>query len=202
MAFDPYYRWLGIPPKDQPPNHYRLLGIEPFECDPDVISNGADRQMVHIRSFQSGKHGDVCQAILNEIAAARVCLLDPAGKDKYDQDLKYDLTPRPLPPPLISKLKVQEERGRAARHAVDHRESEDDEKGGLHTIASWLNQDQALPAVARYVLATIVCITILVAFFGITAALGWQRGGGAIPILILLATLAFVWRVLTGMRVI
>ncbi len=23
--FDPYYQWLAIPPKDQPPNHYRLL---------------------------------------------------------------------------------------------------------------------------------------------------------------------------------
>jgi hypothetical protein len=26
--FDPYYHWLGIAPKDQPPNHYRLLGVE------------------------------------------------------------------------------------------------------------------------------------------------------------------------------
>jgi hypothetical protein len=23
-AFDGYYKWLGIPPKGQPPNHYRL----------------------------------------------------------------------------------------------------------------------------------------------------------------------------------
>ena len=30
-AFDPYYTWPGIPPKDQPPNHYRLLGVERFE---------------------------------------------------------------------------------------------------------------------------------------------------------------------------
>jgi hypothetical protein len=26
--FDPYRKWLGIPPKDQPPHYYRLLGIE------------------------------------------------------------------------------------------------------------------------------------------------------------------------------
>ena len=32
-AFDPYYRWLGIPPGEQPPDHYRLLGIERFEAD-------------------------------------------------------------------------------------------------------------------------------------------------------------------------
>ena len=34
--FDPYRKWLGIPPKDQPPNHYRLLGLELFETDPDT----------------------------------------------------------------------------------------------------------------------------------------------------------------------
>ena len=26
-GFDPYRKWLGIPPQEQPPNHYRLLGI-------------------------------------------------------------------------------------------------------------------------------------------------------------------------------
>ena len=29
-SFDPYESWLGIPPEDQPPNHYRLLGLKPF----------------------------------------------------------------------------------------------------------------------------------------------------------------------------
>ena len=38
-SFDPYHKWLGIPPQDQPPHYYRLLGIELFESDPDVISN-------------------------------------------------------------------------------------------------------------------------------------------------------------------
>ena len=36
-AFDPYHRWLGIPPDEQPPHHYRLLGINAFETDPEVI---------------------------------------------------------------------------------------------------------------------------------------------------------------------
>ena len=33
--FDPYHKWLGIAAHEQPPTHYRLLGIAPFECDPD-----------------------------------------------------------------------------------------------------------------------------------------------------------------------
>jgi hypothetical protein len=51
---DPYYKWLGIAPTEQPPNHYRLLGLNLFEPDLDVIENGADRQMAHLRSFQAG----------------------------------------------------------------------------------------------------------------------------------------------------
>ena len=36
--FDPYHVWLGIPPEEQPPSHYRLLGLRPLEADGDVIS--------------------------------------------------------------------------------------------------------------------------------------------------------------------
>jgi hypothetical protein len=45
MSFDPYHKWLGIPSREQPPNHYRLLGISLFESDPDVIDAAANRQM-------------------------------------------------------------------------------------------------------------------------------------------------------------
>ena len=110
VQFDPYRKWLGIPPEEQPPNHYRLLGIGLFESDPDVISNAADRQMVHLRSFQSGTHSELSQRILNELSAARVCLLDAQRKTLYDAQLCTQLaaaqpapattTPiYPVPPP-------------------------------------------------------------------------------------------------------
>ena len=54
--FDPYRIWLGIPRDEQPADHYRLLGIGRFESDVTVISNAADRQMMHVRGFQSGEH--------------------------------------------------------------------------------------------------------------------------------------------------
>ncbi len=54
--FDPYYHWLGIPPDEQPPTHYRLLGIQALESNRQVIQNAADRQMAHLRTFASGKH--------------------------------------------------------------------------------------------------------------------------------------------------
>lgn len=89
--FDPYRKWLGIPPKDQPPHHYRLLGIATFEDDPDVIENAASRQMAHVRTFQSGKHGPLSQRILNELTAAKLCLLQPAKKQTYDAALRQTL---------------------------------------------------------------------------------------------------------------
>ena len=75
--FDPYRKWLGIPPKDQPPHHYRLLGIPLFESDADVIENAANRQMAHVRTFQSSKHAEQSQKILNELSTAKVCLIGP-----------------------------------------------------------------------------------------------------------------------------
>ncbi|MBC7855011.1 MAG: hypothetical protein IAF94_16390 [Pirellulaceae bacterium] len=89
--FDPYRKWLGIPLKDQPPNHYRLLGIAHFEDDPDVIENAATRQMAHVRTFQSGKHSSLSQKILNELTAAKLCLLQSEKKASYDVKLRVKL---------------------------------------------------------------------------------------------------------------
>lgn len=89
--YHPYHQWLGIAPKDQPPHYYRLLGIDLFEADGGVIDNAADRQMAHIRSCQTGKHADDAQQILNEIAGAKVCLLDADKRAAYDAHLRERL---------------------------------------------------------------------------------------------------------------
>lgn len=89
--FDPYRKWLGIPAKDQPANHYRLLGIPHFEDDPDVIDNAATRQIAHVRTFQSGKHAAQSQKILTELTQARLCLLQPEKKSAYDANLRAEL---------------------------------------------------------------------------------------------------------------
>ncbi len=86
--FDPYLKWLGVRDAARPPNHYRLLGLEPFESDAEVISNAADRQMAHVRTFQTGEHSALSQRILNELAAARLCLLNRAQRAAYDSQLR------------------------------------------------------------------------------------------------------------------
>ncbi|MBN1394776.1 MAG: hypothetical protein JW959_07120 [Pirellulales bacterium] len=86
--FDPYHKWLGIPAGDRPPNHYRLLGIEPLESDPEVICNAADARMALVKTFQAGRHSDDSQRLLNELAAAKVCLLNAEKKAEYDRRLE------------------------------------------------------------------------------------------------------------------
>lgn len=104
--FDPYHKWLGIAPEDQPPNYYRLLAIPQFEADPDVISNATDKQMTFIRTFQSSQHAAESQRILNEIAAVRVTLLNPAKKAAYDAALREKV---PSAPPAVHVPPVVQE---------------------------------------------------------------------------------------------
>ena len=95
--FDPYLKWLGIRDATRPLNHYRLLGLELFESDKEVISMAGDRQMTHIRTYQSGPNGKVSQRILNELARARRCLLDDQKKAAYDNQLRAGLAASSVP---------------------------------------------------------------------------------------------------------
>jgi hypothetical protein len=109
--FDPYRIWLGIPPHEQPPNFYRLLGLTLFETDRDVIGNAADRQMAHLRKFQGGKNSAISQKILNELAAARICLMDPNKRAAYDARLRAESGSHdiPTPPPIVEPSGIAEE---------------------------------------------------------------------------------------------
>ncbi len=96
--FNPYHRWLGISPKDLPPNHYRLLGIDLFESDPDVIDAAASKQVTYLQTCATGPHVALSQKILNEVAAARLCLLSPMKKAEYDATLRAELAKKQAVP--------------------------------------------------------------------------------------------------------
>ena len=95
--FDPYHKWLGIPPEEQPPNHYRLLGIKVFETDADVIEAASDQRMSHLRGYQTGRNADLSQRLLNEISAARVCLLNPTKGRSTTSNSSRRSSPRRKP---------------------------------------------------------------------------------------------------------
>lgn len=101
--FDPYYLWLGIPPHEQPPNHYRLLGIAAFESNASVIDAAASRQSTYLHSVATGPQRQASQKLLTEIAAARRTLLNAESKQAYDSELKSRLasaTPKAAAPPV------------------------------------------------------------------------------------------------------
>jgi hypothetical protein len=91
--FDPYHRWLGIRPEEQPANHYRLLGLANFEDDPEVIRDAAAQRMAHVRTYQLGKNQALSQRILNELATAKACLLNPESRAAYDLQLRSSQPP-------------------------------------------------------------------------------------------------------------
>ncbi len=87
-AFNPYLKWLAIPIEEQPPHHYRLLGIPPFEDDPEVVEAAAEQRTGFLRKHQAGPHGIEAGKLLNEVATARLCLLNPRKKAAYDAQLQ------------------------------------------------------------------------------------------------------------------
>ena len=57
--------------------------------------------MGHVRTFQAGPQGADSQRLLNEIAAARVVLLDAAKKRAYDEQLRCRAPLPPSPQPMV-----------------------------------------------------------------------------------------------------
>lgn len=112
-SFDAYHKWLGIPPKDQPPHHYRLLGLEMFESDTDVIESAANQRMSYLQDLAIGERVADSQKLLNEVARARRILLNPAEREAYDATLRQSVPAArptrsmsgkpPSPPPEADK---------------------------------------------------------------------------------------------------
>ncbi len=50
----------------------------------------------------------------------------------------------------------------------------------------------------RVVIALLVCVGIYFAYVVIGVLLGWKRGGGLIPIMIMFALMGYAWRAITG----
>ena len=113
--FDPYHKWLGIPPKDQPPNHYRLLGIELFESDADVIAtavrpaDGARENVRHRRLFrgvaadsQSACDGESLPFQPGEKGGVRRCarVREEAAASSHGRAAMRPVRPRPGRPLL------------------------------------------------------------------------------------------------------
>ena len=88
MSLDAYHDWLDIPPAQQPPDHYALLGLDRFEPDTRVVHQAALARIALLRQYQAGPHSDRSQQLMNEVSQARIDLTDPARRAAYDRDLR------------------------------------------------------------------------------------------------------------------
>jgi len=83
-SFDPYQHWLAIPPSEQPPNHYRLLGLKLLEGNQAIITRAVQLRIDHVRACNDGRHPELVKQILDQIEAAKCTLLNPKLKGQYD----------------------------------------------------------------------------------------------------------------------
>ena len=96
-GFDPYHDWLGISPAEGPPDHYALLGLPRFEPDRQAILAAADARMELLRRYQNGAHAKNSQQLLNEVSAAKICLLNEVKRREYDDRLSRRIDIKALP---------------------------------------------------------------------------------------------------------
>jgi len=96
--FDPYLEWLDIQGGGRPPDLYALLGLKPLESDPQAIANAADVRMARIRKIRPGAHLPDWGRLLDQLQAAKICLLDPHSKAAYDASLTTQTPARPAAP--------------------------------------------------------------------------------------------------------
>ena len=82
-----YHEWLGIPLRDEKPNHYEILGIPLFETNRNVISNGAARRISFLQTMVASEYAELAQEIQKEVSQAKLCLMREETREKYQDQL-------------------------------------------------------------------------------------------------------------------
>ncbi|HEY2883555.1 MAG TPA: serine/threonine-protein kinase, partial [Pirellulales bacterium] len=100
-AFDPLDQWLGIPPAQQPPNHYRLLALELY-ADSHSIRQAVEKRTSQLTAIDAGQHADSRQSLIEQISAAGAELLDIDKKAIYDSALRLQLNTAEAPLPDVA----------------------------------------------------------------------------------------------------
>ena len=82
-----YHEWLGIPLRDDRPNHYEILGIPLFETNKTVIANGAARRVSYLQTMVVGEYAELAQEIQKEVSQAKFCLMRDDTRAEYQKKL-------------------------------------------------------------------------------------------------------------------
>lgn len=159
---DPYYKWLGIPPDEQPPHYYRLLGIRVFESDTEVIESAANQRMEYLQSLSGGDHPAAAQQLLSEMARARITLLDQRQRKAYNAELKATTKPVPLVPPT-KKTSRQNIRPTSAMNSS--KDYHGDKSNGITLPYRTSNNGNQPLLRAAIILTLVVCVLAAIVLF-------------------------------------
>jgi hypothetical protein len=91
-------QWFEFACNQRPLNHYQLLGLELYESRPEVIEAAGTRITQFLHSLAAGPARAQAERLLQEVAAAQLCLLGPAKKAAYDAQLRAELVASDGPP--------------------------------------------------------------------------------------------------------
>jgi hypothetical protein len=105
MNHDLICAWLGLPQEVWPPDHYRLLGLEPGEDDVTVIEQRVHQRLDCVRRYQL-LHPEQATEAMNRLAQAFVCLTEPSAKRAYDAELLGDRAPQPAVSAVVPEAAV------------------------------------------------------------------------------------------------
>ena len=84
---NPYQTWLGLNVSGRP-DCYTLLGLPLYESDTGKILAAAQNAMARASIPMAPADEPIRQALVSEIQTAQNCLLDPAQKQAYDEQLR------------------------------------------------------------------------------------------------------------------
>ncbi|MFN3149780.1 hypothetical protein [Bremerella sp.] len=87
QATNPYQMWLGLNVTGRP-DCYTLLGLPMYETDAGKIMVAAQNAMSRASIPMAPADEPLRQTLISEIQLAQNCLLDPAQKQAYDQQLQ------------------------------------------------------------------------------------------------------------------
>lgn len=97
MDHDLICSWLGLPPGGWPPDHYRLLGLDPGEANAELIEQRVHQRLDTVRRYQM-MHPEQATEAMNRLAQAFVCLTESASKKVYDTQLGLAVPAAPVAP--------------------------------------------------------------------------------------------------------
>ena len=86
MDHDMICSWLGLPTGTWPPDHYRLLGLQPGDDNAELIEQRVHERLDTVRRYQM-MHPEQATEAMNRLAQAFVCLTDASAKKMYDVQL-------------------------------------------------------------------------------------------------------------------